>query len=38
VTGPPPEVTLTVGAPVVTYGGSTTISGKISSGDASESG
>ena len=37
VTGPPPEVTITVGTPVVTYGGSTTISGKISSGDASES-
>jgi plastocyanin len=37
VTGPPPEVTLTAGAPIVTYGGSTEISGKISSGDASES-
>jgi plastocyanin len=37
VTGPPPEVTLAAGAPVVTYGSSTTISGKISSGDSSES-
>jgi len=37
VTGPPPEVTLAAGAPVVLYGGSTEISGKISSGDSSES-
>jgi len=37
VNGPPPEVTLAADAPVVTYGGSATLSGKISSGAASES-
>jgi plastocyanin len=37
VTGPPPEVTLSAGTAIVTYGGSTTISGKVSSGDASAS-
>jgi len=37
VQGPAPEVTLAADSPVVTYGSSTTISGKISSGAASES-
>jgi len=36
VTGPPPEVTLGAGSPLVTFGGRTTISGKVSSGDANE--
>jgi len=36
VTGPPPAVTLAADTAVVTYGGSTTISGKISSGDSAE--
>jgi len=36
VTGPPPEVTLGAGSPLVIYGGSTTVSGKVSSGDANE--
>jgi len=36
VTGPPPEVTLGASSPLVTFGGSTTISGKVSSGDANE--
>lgn len=36
VTGPPPEVTLGANSPVLTYGGSTTVSGKVSSGDANE--
>jgi len=37
VTGPPPEVTLGAGSPVVTYGGSTSVSGKTSSGDSGDS-
>jgi plastocyanin len=37
VNGPPPEVTLSADAAVLVYGGSTTLSGKISTGDASES-
>ena len=36
VTGPPPAVSLAAGLPIVTYGGSTTISGKVSSGNANE--
>src|SRR5205085_2115365 len=36
VTGPPPEVTLGASSPIVTYGGSTAVSGKVSSGDSSE--
>jgi plastocyanin len=34
VNGPPPAVTLGAGSPILTYGGSTTLSGKVSSGDA----
>ena len=37
VQGPPPAVTLDVGAPIVTYGDSTTLTGKISTGDAGQS-
>ena len=37
VKGPPPEVTLDVGAPILTYGRSTTLTGKVSSGDSGES-
>jgi len=37
VNGPPPAVSLAAGLPIVKYGGSTTISGKVSSGDANES-
>jgi plastocyanin len=37
VKGPPPEVTLVTGAAILTYGSSTTLTGKISSGDSGES-
>lgn len=37
VTGPPPEITLGAGSPVITYGGSTSVTGKTSSGDSGES-
>lgn len=37
VKGPPPEVTLDVGAPILTYGKSTSLTGKISSGASGES-
>jgi plastocyanin len=36
VQGPPPAVTLDLGAPIVTYGNSTTLTGKISTGDSGE--
>ena len=36
VTGPPPSVSLTASAPIVTYGGPVTLTGKVSSGKASE--
>jgi plastocyanin len=36
VAGPPPSVSLAASAPVVTYGGSVTLTGKVSSGKASE--
>jgi plastocyanin len=36
VQGPPPAVTLDVGAPIVTYGGSTTLTGKISTGESGQ--
>jgi plastocyanin len=36
VTDPPPAVSLGAGSPTVTYGGSTTLSGQISIGDANE--
>jgi plastocyanin len=36
VNGPPPEVTLAAGSPVITYGGSTLVSGKVSSGDSGD--
>ena len=34
--GPPPAVTLEVGSPIVTYGKSTTLTGKISTGNSGE--
>jgi plastocyanin len=37
VQGPPPAVTLDVGSPIVTYGNSTTLTGKISTGASGES-
>jgi plastocyanin len=37
VKGPPPEVTLDAGAPILFYGHTTTLTGKISSGDSGES-
>lgn len=37
VTGPPPEVTLGADLPAVTYGNSTDIAGKVSSGDSGDS-
>jgi plastocyanin len=37
VKGPPPEVTLDVDAPILFYGHSTTLTGKVSSGDSGES-
>jgi len=37
VQGPPPAVTLDIGAPIVTYGNSTTLTGKISTGASGES-
>ena len=37
VKGPPPEVTLDIGAPILVYGHSTTLTGKVSSGDSGES-
>ena len=36
VKGPPPEVTLDVGKPILFYGNSTTLTGKISSGNSGE--
>jgi len=36
VQGPPPAVTLDVGSPIVTYGNSTTLTGKISTGDSGQ--
>jgi len=36
VQGPPPAVTLDIGAPIVTYGNSTTLTGKISTGDSGQ--
>jgi len=36
VQGPPPAVTLDIGAPIVTYGSSTTLTGKISTGNSGE--
>jgi len=37
VQGPPPAVTLDIGAPIVTYGNSTTLTGKISTGESGQS-
>src|SRR5262245_7020471 len=37
VKGPPPEVTLDIGAPILFYGHSTTLTGKVSSGNSGES-
>ena len=36
VTGPPPEVTLSAGAAILGYGGRTTLTGNVSSGDAND--
>jgi plastocyanin len=36
VQGPPPAVTLDIGSPIVTYGNSTTLTGKISTGASGE--
>jgi plastocyanin len=36
VTGPPPSVTLAASAPIVTYGGTVILSGRVSSGKADE--
>jgi hypothetical protein len=36
VNGPPPAVSLAAGLPIVKYGGSATLSGKVSSGNANE--